>query len=195
VNEHLHAPAEHARPFAFLDRDGTLIVEKNYLSDPAQVELLPNAAEGLRVLRELGYGLIVVTNQAGVGRGYYTLDAMHACNQRLRDLLAAQCVTLDGIYFCPHAPDAGCDCRKPLPGMAHAATRDHKIDLAQSIVIGDKACDIDLGKAIGARTILVRTGYGAREAAAGICAPDDVTDDLLDAAHTLSIRRKIELLQ
>jgi histidinol-phosphate phosphatase family protein len=177
-----------ARPFIFLDRDGTLIVERNYLSDPAQVELLPQVPEGLRALREMGYGLVVVTNQAGVGRGYYTLDAMHACNQRMRNLLAEHGLTLDGIYFCPHAPDAGCDCRKPLPGMALAAARDHAIELARSIVIGDKACDIDLGKAIGARTMLVRTGYGACEEAAGTCSPDDVANDLMDAARIISTK-------
>lgn len=175
-----------SRPFIFLDRDGTLIVERNYLSDPAQVELLPNVSAGLRAMREMGFGLIVVTNQAGIGRGYYMLQDMHACNARMIALLASESVKLDGIYFCPHAPDAGCNCRKPLPGMALAAARDHAIAFKQSIVIGDKECDIDLGKSIGARTILVRTGYGAREEAANICTPDEVADDLLDAARILS---------
>lgn len=174
-----------ARPFVFLDRDGTLIVERNYLSDPAHVMLLPGVAEALRLFRDAGFGLAVVTNQAGVGRGYYTPDDMHVCNQRMIELLAAQGATLDGIYFCPHAPDAGCNCRKPLPGMALAAARDFAIDFHRSIVIGDKACDIDLGKAIGATTILVRTGYGAREEAAHTCTPDFVVDDLIGAVRLI----------
>lgn len=171
--------------FVFLDRDGTLIEEKNYLSDPAQVTLLPNAAAGLRAMRNMGYGLIVITNQAGIGRGYYSEQDMRACNDRMFALLADEGVTLDAIYFCPHIPDAGCACRKPKPGMAHLAAREHNIALDQSIVIGDKACDIDLGKAIGATTILVRTGYGAREEAESTCAPDFVVDDLLDASRIL----------
>ena len=174
--------------FVFLDRDGTLIEEKNYLSDPAQVALLPNATAGLRVLRNMGYGLIVVTNQAGIGRGFYTEQDMLACNDRMIALLAEEGVALDAIYFCPHAPDAGCACRKPNPGIAHRAAREHNIALDRSVVIGDKACDINLGKAIGATTMLVRTGYGACEEARSICAPDFVVDDLLGASHILKTR-------
>lgn len=172
------------KPYAFLDRDGTVIVEKNYLGDPAGVELLPGAVAGLRRLRELGYGLVLITNQAGVGRGYYEESAVHAVHQRLVELLAAAEVTLDGIYYCPHHPAAGCACRKPLPGLVRQAQAEFPVDLARSVVIGDKPSDIDLGKALGMRTILVETGYGAAHAATTNA--DAVVPDLLAAAAFLA---------
>ena len=174
----------HLRPYLFLDRDGTVIVEKNYLGDPAGVELLSGAVAGLRRLRELGYGLVLITNQAGVGRGYYDESAVHAVHQRLSELLAAGGVTLDGIYYCPHHPAAGCACRKPLPGLIRQAQAELPVDLARSVVIGDKPSDIELGKARGVRTILVETGYGAAHAATA--GADAVVPDLLAAAEFLA---------
>ena len=100
--------------FVVLDRDGTINVERHYLSHPDQVELIANAALGLAALNTLGLGLIVVTNQSGVGRGMFDVARLDAIHARLRDLLAAEGVRLDGIYYCPHLPDAGCRCRKPL---------------------------------------------------------------------------------
>lgn len=171
-------------PFAFLDRDGTVIVEKNYLGDPAGVELLPGAAAGMRRLRELGYGLVLVTNQAGVGRGFFTEAAVAAVHQRLTELLAVAGVVLDGIYYCPHHPAAGCTCRKPLPGLIRQAQADLPVDLARSVVIGDKPSDIELGRAVGMRAILVETGYGADHAAS--TGADAVVPDLLAAAAFLA---------
>ncbi|MBN2450480.1 MAG: HAD family hydrolase [Lentisphaeria bacterium] len=169
-------------PCAFLDRDGTLIVEKNYLADPAGVELLPGVPAGLRRLRELGYALVVVTNQSGVGRGYFRAADVEAVHGRLRELLAAEGVRLDGIYWCPHRPEEGCRCRKPAPGLIEQACRDAGWDLRRSVVIGDKACDIEQGKACGLRTILVTTGYGD----AGDAAPDAVASSLDEAARWLA---------
>ena len=148
------------RRFVLIDRDGTLNVEKHYLSDPAQLELIPGAGTAIRALREAGYGICVVTNQSGLARGYFdrpTLDRVHA---RLTELLAVEGASLDGIYLCPHGPDSACDCRKPLPGMALQAVAEHGFDPAQAFVIGDKEVDVELGLAIGATTFLVRTGYG-----------------------------------
>lgn len=168
--------------FVLLDRDGTLIVEKNYLAAPEGVELLPRAAAGLRRLADSGWGRLLLTNQSGVARGYFDLAAVDAVHRRLLELLAQAGTSLDGIYICPHAPEDGCDCRKPRPGMALQAAADWHFDPRTAVVIGDKASDIGLGRAIGAKTILVRTGYGATELAGGIRA-DCVANDLAEAAE------------
>lgn len=172
-----------------LDRDGTIIVEKEYLSDPAGVELLPGAAAGLRALRALGCLLAVVTNQSGVGRGYYTLDTMHAVNRRMAELLAREGIVLDGIYFCPHAPGSGCACRKPLPGMGLQAARELGFEPRDAVIIGDKLVDLGLAGAMGARGILVRTGYG-RDEERRVTKQEyiSVADDLPDAARMLQSR-------
>lgn len=169
------------RPFILLDRDGTLNVEKHYLSDPDQLELYPGTGAALKRLRELGYGLAVLTNQSGIGRGYFGLDAVDRVHRRLREMLAAEGASVDGIYLCPHGPDEACDCRKPLPGLARQAMQEFGFEPGQSVMIGDKAADIGLGQAIGARTILVRTGWGADAEKAGDCTPDVIVDDLAGA--------------
>lgn len=174
-----------------LDRDGTINVEKHYLSSPEELELLPNAAEGIRLLRHLGLPTVVVTNQSAIGRGYFDLARLAAIHQHLVELLAERGATLDAIFFCPHTPDDGCDCRKGAPGLARRAAEAFGADLAQSFVVGDKACDIELGKHVGATTILVQTGYGAREAAAIAATngprgqPDYVVADLFEAARVI----------
>jgi histidinol-phosphate phosphatase family protein len=167
---------------AFLDRDGTLIVEKHYLRDPGAVELLPRAADGLRELRGLGFRLVLVTNQSGVGRGYFGVADVEAVHSRLEALLAAAGVRLDGIYWCPHRPEEGCACRKPAPGLVERACADLALDPTRSVMIGDKACDIEMGRRCGMTTILVRTGHGVRE----VCCPDTVVDDLSAAAAWLA---------
>ena len=172
--------------FVLLDRDGPINVEREYLSDPAGVELLPNAALGLRRLRALGFGLVVISNQAGVARGYFTLADVDAVNTRLIDLLRAEGVVLDGIYVCPHGPDDGCACRKPVPGLIRQAAREHGFDPRAAIMIGDKALDIETGRRVGARTVLVRTGYGRETEARPDVRPDFVTDDLKQAADAIA---------
>jgi len=170
------------RPAAFLDRDGTINVECHYLSDPAELELLPGVTEGLHRLQKAGYALVLITNQSGIARGYFDhaqLDAIHA---RLKALLAEEGICLDGLYACPHGPDDQCSCRKPLPGLALQAKADLHLDLKRSIMIGDKSADIGVGKAIGATTILVRTGHGAEEEKKLSLTPDYVADDLAQAA-------------
>lgn len=143
------------RPFILLDRDGTLNADPGYLNDPAALRLLPGVPAALARLAGAGFGLVVVTNQSGVGRGFITPDQLAAIHRRLAELLAEAGVTLDGIYACPHRPDESCPCRKPAPGLALAAARDHGFDPAHSIVIGDSPADVGLGHAIGARTILL----------------------------------------
>jgi D,D-heptose 1,7-bisphosphate phosphatase len=173
------------RHAAFLDRDGSLVVERNYLSHPGGLELLPHVPEALRLLASTGHALVVASNQAGVGRGYYPLAAAHATMAELRRVLRQEGVELDAIYFCPHAPDAGCDCRKPATGMLRAAAANLHLARRESVSIGDKASDLGAGRAARTRTVLVRTGYGHEEAGrlAPDAAPDHVADDLLQAAR------------
>ena len=166
------------RRFVLLDRDGTIIVEKHYLKSLSDLELLPNSVTGLRKLAAQGYGLIVITNQSGVGRGLVTSDEVEAIHQALITRLARQGVELAAVYYCPHAPASNCPCRKPKTQLAEQAARDFHFDLTQSLVIGDKASDIQFGRAIGARTVLVRTGYGRQQEEAA--KPDRAIDDLGD---------------
>ncbi|HWR04001.1 MAG TPA: HAD-IIIA family hydrolase [Humidesulfovibrio sp.] len=181
------AAGDKLSPAVFLDRDGTVIVEKHYLHDPDGVELLPGAAEGMRRMVALGLRLVLVSNQSGVGRGYFGRDAVERVHGRLIELLAAQGVRLDALYICPHAPGkdgAGepCGCRKPLPGLIERASRELGLDPARSFVIGDKPCDVDMGLVVNATTFLVTTGYGAAHAAAGDCRPHHVAAGLSEAA-------------
>jgi histidinol-phosphate phosphatase family protein len=174
-------PAIH--PFILLDRDGTLIEERHYLSDPGGVALLPGVVEGLRALRADGLALVVATNQAGVGRGLFSEAQVAAVHARLSELLAARGVGLDGIFYCPHHPDAGCDCRKPATGLARQAAAALGPGAVPVAVVGDKQCDIDLARALGVPGILVTTGYGASELSAA--EPDYLVDSLIEAAAVL----------
>lgn len=174
-------------PTVLLDRDGTIIADKHYLSDPGGVELLPNAVQGLERMRDNGWQLAVVSNQSGVGRGYFTEKDVHRVNARLTELLHPLGVTLH-YYHCPHDPAENCDCRKPAPGMLLFAAADLGFTPAECVVIGDKPCDVDLGRGVNATSILVRTGKGA--ASEGKCEPDFVADDLLQAALWIEERFK-----
>src|SRR5450432_4670582 len=161
----------------FLDRDGTLMREVNYCSDPKQVEVFPDVSEALLRLKAAGYKLIVISNQAGIGRGYFTEEQYRAVEAEVeRAVLPAN---FDGVYFCPDRPDLATDRRKPAPGMVFEAQRDHNIDLSRSFFIGDKAIDIECGRNAGVRTILVKTGYGANETRAD---PHWIAEDLGAAA-------------
>jgi len=157
------SPAEEGRRIrrlVLLDRDGTLNVERHYLADASQLQLLPGVISALRRLREHGLGLVVVTNQSGVARGLIRPDQLTAIHERLHQLLGEAGIELDGIYTCPHGPQSVCHCRKPRAGMALQAARELGGTLSESFVVGDKRADIGLGQAIGATTLLVRTGYG-----------------------------------
>jgi D-glycero-D-manno-heptose 1,7-bisphosphate phosphatase len=147
-----------ADPCAFLDRDGTLIADLNYLSDPTQAVLLPGVVEGLKALINQGFRLIVISNQSGIGRGYFTEADAHSVNGRVDDMLCQQGVEIAAWYICPHAPNQPCQCRKPLPGMIDRACEDFKIDLSNSIMIGDKDVDLQLATTRGLRGYLVTSG-------------------------------------
>jgi D-glycero-D-manno-heptose 1,7-bisphosphate phosphatase len=169
---------------AFLDRDGTIIVEKEYLADPAGIELVEGALRALRLLYDAGFALIIVTNQSGIARGLYSESDFRAVQHRLNTILEEQGVPIAGVYFCPHHPDytGPCDCRKPLPGMFEQAANEHELDLSRSVYIGDRLKDVQPALLLGGLGILVRTGYGAEQAAArppGV----EIADDLLEAAQ------------
>lgn len=177
-----------SRRAIFLDRDGTLNVEVNYLHRIADLVLVPGAAAAIRSLRQAGFSVIVVTNQAGIARGYYDEAALHALHEEIQRRLAAEGARIDAFYFCPHHPEfsGACECRKPAPGMLKQAAQDHAIDLAHSWLIGDTSGDIGAGSAVGCRTILVRSGYGA-QAEAALNAdvapqPEAIVDNLSAAA-------------
>ena len=152
-----------AKPAIFLDRDGTLIVETGYLHEPKKVELIPGAGEALRKLTEEGFELFIATNQAGIGRGYYTEEQMHAVNERVAEEFAQFGVAFRKIHFAPEAPDQPSRNRKPSPQMLLDARDEFGINLAASYMVGDKVSDIECGWNAGVNcSVLVRTGYGRK---------------------------------
>lgn len=169
-----------------LDRDGTINVEKHYLSNPNQLELVRNAANGLHLLRQMGLKTVVVTNQSAVDRGYLDWERLDRIHRRLRELLRAEGADIDAIYVCPHTPEANCACRKPADELLQRAARDFGADLKEAFVIGDKPCDIEMGRRVRATTMLVRTGYGHQTANHDGAKPDYLVDDLLEAAQVIA---------
>ncbi len=154
----------------FLDRDGTINEDVNFLSSPEQVVLIDGSAEAIREMNELGLKVIVFTNQSGIARGYFTEEDLHRVHSRLDELLARSGARIDAYYYCPHHPTEGngeykieCECRKPKDGMLRRASTEQNIDLKKSFVVGDRCIDIQAGKTAGATTILVLTGYGLQE--------------------------------
>ena len=158
------------RPAVFLDRDGTIISDAEYLSDPAQIKLLTKTPEALELLRKAGFYLFVVSNQSGVARGYFSEGMVRTVHQRLQQMLKAKGARIDAFFYCPHYPEGKvkayrkvCSCRKPGIGMIQQATRKYPIDLKRSYVVGDKMDDLLLArKAKLAGGLLVRTGNGRR---------------------------------
>ena len=170
-----------------MDRDGTLVAERGYLSDPDGLELLPGVAAALRQLRQAGHPVVIISNQAGVGRGRFGIEQVHAVMARLRWMLRAEGVEIDAIHFCPHAPGEGCACRKPGTQLFERAAEDLQISLRASMMAGDKRLDAAAGIRAGGVGVLVRTGYGREEEAnvgnGEYPAPTRVCETLLEAAE------------
>jgi len=165
--------------YLLLDRDGTLIVEVNNLHEPEKVQIIPGAIEALLQFAKQGWRFVVVTNQSGVARGIFTLEQMHSVNHRVDQILRSEGIQIDGFYACTHAPEiSACNCRKPKPGLVEQAVADHKFDPRNAVMVGDKALDIGLGKAVGARTVLVRTGHGLSAEKSQSISADYVFDSL-----------------
>lgn len=178
----------------FLDRDGTLAEESGYLNHAGRFRMFPFAAAAVRNLAEAGFAVFVATNQSGVGRGYFPESLVQEIHETMQRQLAAAGAHLDGIYYCPHTSDDGCDCRKPRPGMLLRAAREHALDLRRSYVVGDRYADIETAHSAGAAGVLVRTGYGAGELqwhrAKWPKSPDAIADDLGAAAAWIVNRNR-----
>ena len=167
-------------PAVFFDRDGTLMRDVDYCGDPANVEVYPQAAPALRRLKEKSYKLVIITNQSGIGRGYFTENDYRAVEAEFHRQLGNELI--DASYHCPDLPTSTSIRRKPGPGMVFEAQREHRLDLRRSFFVGDKASDIGCGQNAGVRTILVQTGYGAGE---NNCRPDWIARDIAHAAEII----------
>ncbi len=168
---------------AFLDRDGTIAKDVHYCRRLEDFELLPLAAEGIRLLNQRGFKVIVVTNQSGIARGYFSEETLAKIHQKMKVELARQGAFVDAIYHCPHHPDEGCECRKPNPKLVRRAVNDHHIDLERSFVVGDLQMDIELGKAVSCKTILVLQEQQEEQLNSQSKPPDYIAADLHQAAE------------
>ncbi len=177
----------------FLDRDGVICEERGYLKDIQHLRLIPGAAKALRLLHKHGFKIIVVTNQSGVARGYFSEQFVEQVHREIEKMLSKEGARLDDLYFCPHYPDGKvepycieCTCRKPSPGMLLEAGREHGLDLRQSYLVGDKITDLECAYRAGVKGILVLTGYGRDEVkkldGSYMTNPSFVARDLLEAA-------------
>ena len=167
----------------FIDRDGTMNRDVGYLSRPEDLEVFPFTRKAVALFKESGYLIVVITNQSGIGRGFYDEAALALIHERLRNEIG---VAIDGIYFCPHIPGGGCECRKPNLGMIEAACRELAIDMENSWMIGDKVLDIQTGFNAGLRTAMVLTGYGNKDRSKMADRPADIiADDLLAVAEKI----------
>jgi D-glycero-D-manno-heptose 1,7-bisphosphate phosphatase len=151
----------------FLDRDGVLnrkLPENNYVRCPSEFDLLPEVLPALRIFRQLGFALVVITNQRGIGRGLMTDDDLHKVHNFMNSLFRDAGLSIDGIYYCPHDKADYCDCRKPAPGMILAATKDLNIDLSSSFMVGDSASDIKAAQNAGVRSVLISQNQESADA-------------------------------
>jgi len=186
------------RKAVFLDRDGTINEEVDFLHRAEEMALIPGAAQAIRRLREGGFLIVVVTNQSGVGRGYYSEGDVETLHRHMAEELAREGASVDAWYFCPHHPEKAvgsyrveCDCRKPLPGMLQAGEKNLEIDLSASYMVGDKLADVGAALAAGCFPVLVSTGYGAKVADKRPAGVSFVAD--LAAAADLILEREAEI--
>lgn len=182
------------RKAVFLDRDGTIIVHEPYLNSPDQLKLLPNAAEGIRLFKEHGYLIIIVTNQSGIARGFFDEERLIHIHKKLMDMLEDEDAGIDDIYYCPHHKEGvierykvDCECRKPKSQMLLNAAKQHHIDLTQSLMIGDSQRDMQAGKNVGCTCILIKNDRMDNTDITSIVRMEDyVVKDLLEAARIVA---------
>ena len=174
------------RPAVFIDRDGTIAEEMGYLNHPSRFRMFPFVAAAVRRLNDAQLPVVVITNQSGVARGYFPEKLVHTVHEQMTQQLAAERARIDAIYYCPHSGTDHCECRKPKPGLLERAAREHALDLHRSFVVGDRYVDVELAHRVGARAVLVRTGYGEGEitwhAQSWPRQPDYVAQDLAAAS-------------
>lgn len=172
----------HFRPAAFIDRDGTLIEEVNFLSRVEDLRLFDFTRRAIDLLRQNGFLIVVITNQSGIGRNIYTVDDMHAIHHEMQSRLDG---AIDGFYFCPHLPEEGCHCRKPNLGMLEQAQADFAIDMSRSWMIGDKDLDVLTAKNAGIGSAMVMTGYGPDHIKNLSERPTIIAENLMDAVEQI----------
>ncbi len=171
----------------FVDRDGTINRDVHYLDSPDKFMMYPGVGQGIKTLKKKGYKIIVITNQSGIGRGYFTEQQLLIIHKKMAEEFQQFGVALDGIYYCPHHPDDQCNCRKPRTGLLEQAITDHNIDVKKSFMIGDKILDIGAGKKTGVRTVLIPEPHVRQEFLSKKPEweyhPDYIADDFLDAVE------------
>lgn len=177
------ADGKDTKAAVFLDRDGTINIDVGYLSNPDELSLIDGSAAAIKKLNGRGLKVIVISNQSGAGRGYFTVTDVRAVNARLTELLEHAGARIDGIYCCPHRPDEGCPCRKPRPGLVLQAAVEHGVDPGVSYVVGDKASDMELAGNTGSKSVLVLTGMGRSEAQKLTATPDHIAPDIMAAVE------------
>lgn len=182
----------------FLDRDGTINEEVGYLDSIEKLRVLPEAFEAVRLINQAGLKTVVITNQSGIGRGYFDEGFVGRVHEEMRHLFHKEGTVIDGFYYCPHHPTEGmgqyrqvCSCRKPEPGLLLKAAEDLDIDLSKSYMIGDTPKDVEVGQRAGAKGILVRTGHGKVADLGSTCCPDYIARDILGAVRWLLRNREI----
>ena len=190
----IELPESVLAPAVFIDRDGTIVSDEPYLHEVEKLKVLPGALAGIRLLRESGYRIVMVTNQPGIGLGFYTKNDFFAVTKELLRQAGQAGAIIDKVYFCPHSNTAGCPCRKPKTGLIERAVADLKLDLAASYMIGDMSLDVLLGKNAGIPAILVRTGKGGRDDPDSAQA-DYVVDDLEAAGRLICSLRAASKLE
>lgn len=177
----------------FVDRDGTMAKDVHYCSCPEDFVLFPETAEAIKLLNEHGFMVIVITNQSGIARGYFTEEMLAKIHEKMRKELAEQGALIEAIYYCPHHPDDNCECRKPKPKLVYQATKDFDIDLERSFVIGDLQMDIDLGRAVGCKAILIST-ISKNSSTLGKNSPDFTAPNLYEAVKWVITSATAEMI-
>lgn len=177
----------------FLDRDGTIAEDVNYCRRPEDFHLFPWTPKAIRLLNEAGFKVIIITNQSGIARGYFTEETLARIHEKMLKELTEQGARIDGVYYCPHHPDDNCECRKPKTALFHRAAKDFNLDFKNSWVVGDSWRDVEAGKRIGAKTILLLTGPDSQSTLSDRPSADFVAEDLLQAAELIVGQRTLNL--